>query len=380
MLTGHKICHFSTVHESWDVRIRDRECVSLANAGAEIHLFATNHNDYVYKGVTIHALTEHTNRFKRILYAKAALKKVLAARPHVIHFHDPELVSLMLKTKKRKNVTIKIFFDCHEDTISHVILKTYIPKIIKNMVQKIVTGYLKKAAVEFDAIITADEGVNNQFKQWGADPVLLYNFPPANIYRKSPDWNFSTRPYDIIYPGSTPIYHLSTMFQIADELKKKGRKTKWLILTQFPFNNNSWIKNQLAEFGLEDSFHFKPLAELAELPDYLYKAKIGIIPLPDTPKFHNNIPGKLFDYFLAGLPVIMSDLPPTKIFTDEHNIAVRVKAGDIPGYALAIHDLLNDSNRMIQMGQTAREIALKNYTWETQSPKLMKLYENLLLA
>ena len=97
MLTGYKICHFSTVHEAWDARIRERECVSLAKAGAEVHLFAINDNDEEYKGVKIHALAEHKNRYKRYRYAKIAIEKILSQKPQIIHFHDPELILLMSK-------------------------------------------------------------------------------------------------------------------------------------------------------------------------------------------------------------------------------------------------------------------------------------------
>lgn len=402
MLLKNKICHFSTVHSAYDVRIRERECVSLVNAGAEVHLFAgdvrntyvspithnnsdNSKNDLVmadnvneeYKGVKIHFLPELPNRYKRFQYAKIAINNILAQKPQIIHFHDPELIVSMLKVKKKQR-NVKIIFDCHEDSISHIILKKYIPRLLKPSVRKILSMYFKRAALEFDAIITADDEVSNMFKSWGAKPTVLYNFPPKDIYNKAPEWNFADRAYDLIYPGSTPQYHLETMFNIASELKKRGRRTKWLILTQFAFIDKLWIQNKLKELDIEGFFDFKQLVPLPELPTYLRMAKVGIIPLPDTPKFHKNIPSKLFDFFLAGLPVVLSDLPPSKKFIEGFDIALTVKAGDINAYASAIHHLLDSQSRMPEMGKRARELALQNYTWETQLKRLVGLYASLI--
>jgi len=377
ILTGNKICHFSTVHGVSDARIMYRQCVSIAQAGAETHLFAVNDVDDYFMDVTIHALTENRKRISRFFYAHKIANHISTIEPKIIHFHDPELIPFMLKIKK-KYPKIKILFDCHEDIISYIILKKYIPFYLKSLVQIVVKDYLRRAALKLDAIITADEGVYNIFKSWGITPTILYNYPPKYIYRKTPCWDFKSRPYDLIYPGSTPQYHLITMFKIACELKKMGKITNWLILTKFCYNDFDWINRKLMEMNLENYFHFIPAVALPILPDHLYKAKIGIVPLPDTPKFHSNIPSKLFDFFAAGLPVVLSDLNPSRRYIKGYDIAIAVEPDNIRAYAMAIYELLEDNKRMIEMGQRARKVAHDNYMWETQTPKLIQLYEELL--
>jgi hypothetical protein len=36
----YKVCHMTSVHDSSDVRVFDKECASLANAGYEVYLIA----------------------------------------------------------------------------------------------------------------------------------------------------------------------------------------------------------------------------------------------------------------------------------------------------------------------------------------------------
>lgn len=381
METQHRnnktICHLSTVHRGYDARIWERECVTLARAGFDVHLLVPDDADQTYKDVQVHALHKPETRAARFLSGKNAVLKAFELQPALIHFHDPELIPVMLRLKYKH--AIKVIFDCHEDTLSHILLKEYLPEAVKPVLRKAIGYYFKKAARSFDAVITADEGVEAQFKKWGAQTATLFNFPPRDIYRNEPEWDFASRPYDVIYPGSTPRYHLETMFRIARELKNRGRDTRWLILTNLRFSDaETWVQSKSAELSLQGSFDFRPQVPLSELPGNLQMARIGIIPLPDAPKFHKNIPSKLFDYFLAGLPVVLSDLPPGRQFVRKRDIALSIKANDISGFATAIEKLLADSNRMTEMGKKARAIAMKNFTWESQTPKLLNLYARLM--
>lgn len=378
MLLHAKICHFSTVHPAIDARIRNRECSTLAQAGADVSLYIVHERNETYQGFQIHALARHTNRLARFYYAGQAIKPVIEQQPRVIHFHDPELILLMLRIKK-KYPHIKVIFDCHEDSVSHIILKEYIPRYIKPFLARAVKFYFKKAALAFDGIITADEGTNAVFEKFGARPIILFNFPPGAIYSQEPDWNFAARPYDVIYPGCTPRYHLQTMFRTAHVLKKRGLTTRWLIMANLNFQDaNQWIRDQIEILGLQGMFDFEPLVPLNELPGHIQRARIGIIPLPDAIKFHSNIPSKLFDFFLAGVPVVLSDLPPSRPFFQGLDIAMPVTPDDPDAYADAIMGLLTDNARLNAMGQNARKIALEKYTWETQAPKLLAMYDTLL--
>jgi glycosyltransferase involved in cell wall biosynthesis len=371
------VCHLSTVHGGYDARIWERECVTLSQSGYSVHLFVPHESRLKYKGVQVHPLKRWRSRYQRFFYGRSAAEDVLKVQPDIIHFHDPELLPVMLSLKK--NYPVKIVFDCHEDTISHIILKDYIPESIKPFLRRTIEYYFKKAALNLDAVVTADEGMRRQFVEWGAQAVTLFNFPPREIYAAEPNWDFASRPYDVIYPGSTPKYHLEAMFKIARELRRRGYPTKWLILADFKFEDaQRWINARLEALELTECFDFQQPVALPSLPEFLQTAKIGIIPLPDTPKFHHNIPSKLFDFLLAGLPVVLSDLPPSRPFISNHNVAISVRAGDIGGYARAIGSLLSNQSRMVEMGKEARGLALKNFTWETQVEKLLSLYETLL--
>jgi len=59
--------------------------------------------------------------------------------------------------------------------------------------------------------------------------------------------------------------------------------------------------------GLPNVRHLGPIPP-AEVPDFLARADVGIIPFVDSPLTRAIHPVKLYEYFAAGLPVVASDL------------------------------------------------------------------------
>jgi hypothetical protein len=97
-----KICHISTVHSRYDVRIFFKECVSLAKNYKEVHLIiADGLGDETKNNVIIHDLGKPKTRKDRFLkFSKLALSKAKEIQADVYHLHDPELLRIALKLQK----------------------------------------------------------------------------------------------------------------------------------------------------------------------------------------------------------------------------------------------------------------------------------------
>ena len=102
-----KICHITSAHPRYDTRILYKECTSLVNAGYEVILLVAEKKGSQHEinnGVSIIPVHfEPKNRFDRIFNSpKVMLKKALEVNADIYHFHDPELLQIALKLKKKK--------------------------------------------------------------------------------------------------------------------------------------------------------------------------------------------------------------------------------------------------------------------------------------
>lgn len=102
---GKKICHLTTVHPAFDIRIFHKECKSLLQAGYDVTLIAQHGKDEIVDGIRIKGLPTTRKRMKRMLKLPwIALRKALEANADLYHFHDPRLIAIgfMLKVKGKK--------------------------------------------------------------------------------------------------------------------------------------------------------------------------------------------------------------------------------------------------------------------------------------
>jgi glycosyltransferase involved in cell wall biosynthesis len=105
-------------------------------------------------------------------------------------------------------------------------------------------------------------------------------------------------------------------------------------------------------------------------------AEIGISILYPVKNYLTSLPVKTYEYMACSLPVIMSDFPYWKeIFGD---FALFANPNNPEDIAQQILFLLEHKDRATELGKKGREFAETRYNWETESKKLLKLYQTIL--
>lgn len=100
-----KVCHMTSAHPSSDIRIFNKECVTLSRAGYKVFL-AAHGEEYTEQGVSVQSVGQaYSSRMKRMLFASRNIyRKALEIDADIYHFHDPELLPYALKLKKKRKV------------------------------------------------------------------------------------------------------------------------------------------------------------------------------------------------------------------------------------------------------------------------------------
>ena len=373
-----KAVHITTVHQPFDQRIFYRECISLSKAGSEVVLLVRHDKDQVmHSGVKIISLGAPVRRqssiriVSRLYSVLLALTRALSLKADIYHLHDPELLLILPFLKLMSSA--RVVCDFHEDNVGFMHQKQYLPVFIRSVMAKIMVLFEWSAAHIADAIITADPGVEKRFQEKGVKTVLLYNFPRLDFF---PIIHANKKKYDLVYHGSIPRYHMEVCFAIDKLLIQKGREVKWIFMGSY--GDPEWMENYVVEKGIKSRFEFRGRIPHDEVAGVVRSARLGIIPLPDLPKFQYNIPTKLFEFMALEMPVVMSDLPPSRPFVKECECAVMVRPDDYEAYADEIIKLLNDEETCKRMGRLGRLKVETMYNWDTEAEKLKTLYAQMI--
>lgn len=107
-------------------------------------------------------------------------------------------------------------------------------------------------------------------------------------------------------------------------------------------------------------------------------ADIGVSFIENTClSYYLCLPNKLFEYAMAGLPVIVSNMKEMQEFVEKYRIGVVVDTPNTREISKAIERLLSLDIR--DLSRNGRKAAIEN-AWEVQEVKMLAVYERLLEA
>lgn len=130
--------------------------------------------------------------------------------------------------------------------------------------------------------------------------------------------------------------------------------------------------------GLRERVRFIPTVPLAELPSYTASADIGVQPIENTCLNHfTTDSNKLFEYVIAGLPVVASRLPEIRKVVEIFDLGLLVTPGDTDSLVDALRRLVADGDLRVSYARNAVHAA-QHLNWEAQEAALVELYARVL--
>jgi len=90
------------------------------------------------------------------------------------------------------------------------------------------------------------------------------------------------------------------------------------------------------------------------------------------------LPVKMFEYMLAGIPVIASEFPILKEIVNKEHCGLCVNPLDSKAIGEAIEYLATHDDKAKAMGERGQQAVLEQYNWAIEEKKLFKVYEEVL--
>jgi glycosyltransferase involved in cell wall biosynthesis len=369
MISSHHICILSTVHKPFDSRIFHRQAKTLVDAGYNVTLIAQHDANEIVDGIRVISLPRAKSRLHRMIVLSFKVFK-LALRQNAVlyHLHDPELlfVGVLLKIDGRK-----VIYDVHEDYEQKIMSKTWIRKVIRKPISHFMWKLEEYSSKILDYIVTADSHTMMKFNTKKAETIA--NYPPLSFISES-DRTYQGEVFKVIYVGGiTEDRGLHEMVEAV----KYSRHTDVELHLAGSLEKEEFL-NIIAESNMIRYHGELPWPEVSRL---LLEADIGLILLQPVSAYLY-CPGeniiKLFEYMMAGLPVIISDFPQLSEFVLKNGFGISVDPTSPRKIAEAIDYLYDNSDLRRQMGRNGRAAVLCKYNWEIEGQKLLRIYDKIL--
>lgn len=363
-----KICHITSVHPRYDIRIFIKECKALAINHDVTLIVADSLGDEKKDGMSILDVGKSSGgRLKRIRETSHAIyKKILKIEPQVVHFHDPELMSIGVKLAK---LGVKVIYDVHEDVPKQVMNKHWIPKLIRPIVSKLVKLQERRASSFFAGVVCATEIIASRFKQYNYNTIAIHNYPileELNVV----DVNWSERTDSLCYLGS--ISETRGILPLVQSLAF----SKLPLELAGPYSNESIAAKIQSQIGKE-MVNYHGILNRDQVAQLLTMVRVGIVTLLPTPSYVESLPIKLLEYMLAGIPVVASNFSLWEKYVKDNNCGLMVEPENPQAIADACSYLIDNPEVAEQMGVNGRLAVLEHYTWEKESQKMIDFYAKL---
>ena len=369
-----KVCHMTSAHKPTDVRIFEKECVSLAKKEEyEVYLVAKG-KSYDSKNVHIVGIgTNNRGRISRMLFtAKDIYKKALEINADIYHFHDPELLPYGLKLKKKGK---KVIFDSHENYSEQIKEKYYIPKFLRGFISKIFKSYESKVSKKIDGVIFPCpmfgkhpfEGRSKRYVYINNTPILeeLYN-----KYEES-EKDYSTPV--VCYAGG--LNYNRGITHLINACYKSGAK---LILggNFVPASYGEELK-KTEEYKCVD---FRGYLNRDDILNMYKDSTIGANVLLNVGQYAvlSNLSTKIYEFMSMGLPVISNDYPYAREVIEKYNFGIVVNSDITDEIANAIKYLSENPKEAEEMGRNGRNAIKEHFNWSIDEKVLYDLYDDIL--
>jgi glycosyltransferase involved in cell wall biosynthesis len=363
-----RVVHVTSTHGAMDTRIFWRECRSLSRAGFEVCIVAHDIPSECFDGVRFVELPEQFTRLSILAQPYRTAAFLAKLEGDIYHFHDPDLLPVAGLMSRRDKVTI---YDCHEwyhEVFPH---KGY-PHMVTKTIQFAYNLVEKHVVPSLSAVVTPTEELAAVYQGKAKMTVPIVNFAPLDLHEGDYTGNIRQE-HDLIHVGTLSRPRLSFMLDIIRELHHRGREAT-LLLLGISDELQTWIESQsdVADF-------VTGMARIPgdQVPKVLRTARIGLNYHPYQPRFMVAIPMKVFEYMRYGLPFVSSALPPLKKILGDTDTGVLVESNDVTAFADAISTLMDDEQALATMGKHGQECVRCMYNWETESVKLIELYNML---
>ncbi|MXQ12895.1 glycosyltransferase family 4 protein [Microvirga makkahensis] len=306
---------------------------------------------------------------------------VARLRPRVIHAHD--LYTLQAAVRIAAWTGAKVVYDAHE-------LEADRTKMTDMRLKRWIIDQEKFYAPKTDACITVSNAIADEMvKELGIErPTIVFNAPVTDHLPE--EWRGKTIRKTLGLDPQTPLFvFVGKVYELFNSNQRVGMIIEALaqcegfhLAIMGPLGSTAaeQIPELSARLGIEGRLHILGSIPAEAITSYIADADAGIYFMwPDTRNIDLTIPNKLFEFSLAGLPIVVSDLTSTRWFVEQVHNAILVSEESPEAIAKACREAYETRDKL-RPSPDRLAFMINEFSWSAQERKLLALYGKLLDA
>jgi glycosyltransferase involved in cell wall biosynthesis len=170
---------------------------------------------------------------------------------------------------------------------------------------------------------------------------------------------------------------IDTAILAVRELANRNRFVRLTVVGDGP--SLTELRDLARRAGVDDRVAITGRLPFPEVQSLLARADVGLIPHYATDAWNSTIPNKLFDYMLAGLPVVVSDAKPAARIVTLEQCGDVFADRDVRDLARCL-DALGDRASRLDMGRRGQAAVRRQYHWDHDARALFDVIERVKAA
>ncbi|MGG4461126.1 glycosyltransferase [Brevibacillus porteri] len=298
------------------------------------------------------------------------LTKLLELDADVYHVHDLPCLKVGVHAAARKGVPL--VYDAHELYYAQEVL----PKTLQRKYYELEKKYIQQPTVSITVNPFIAQLMEERYQVKRPEVIMNCTEKPVNfnpdksrtlLCEKSgipEDWNI------VLYQGwISPERNLET---IVRGVRFFPEKTALAIIGYGEYEKV--LREVAIQENIQDRIFFLGKVPSEEMLHFSAGADIGIIPYRPIDDNHLYCsPNKLFEYVLAGVPIIADDLPFFNLMQEKYGFIQVTNMGSSSAFGQTVCEMLKDVDRKNDLKAKCNAAATE-LNWEVEGQKLLHIY------
>lgn len=372
-----KVCHVCSAHTVDDGRVFHRACVTLAEAGYEVHLIACGEGTepYCERGVTLHPLPKMSSRRKRLVRRALVAQMATELQPDLFHVHEPELLGPVLAKSRGRPV----IWDVHESYLDVLMEREWIPQGLRPLARTLWDGLERRMVRRCAGVIVVTERIAQRYYPLSSRVVVIGNCADLSAIENLPTPQRDG--HTCVFAGViVPDRGLQQVIRAMGLLQKRGQSVRLLLAGSIETDYLHLLMEEAARQGVGERVTYHGLLTKAEALRLQNEASIGLVPYLPVPNTLASMPNKLLECMALGLPVVFSNYPNYQEIAGVSGAGIAVDPTKPEQIADAIGYLVENPEHARQMGEAGRRAVQERFNWSVERTKLLELYRQILGA